>query len=176
MRLEALFPSVLGTAFSLLDPKLRWVHSGEGRDLSGTVTVERGTSFTARILGALTSLPPALSNGQLLVRIESTGGRERWLRTYTGGHQMSSTLCKNGDALAERVGPAVLTFRIVVRDSGMDWQLQKVSMLGVPLPARWFEISARVDMQKERYHFLIDSALRGIGRIARYEGLLDVNR
>jgi hypothetical protein len=176
MRSEALFPSVLGTAFALLDPMLRSVHSGEGRDLSGTVTVERGTSFTARMLGALTSLPPALSNGRILVRIESAGDRERWIRTYAGGHQMSSTLYKNGDALIERVGPAALTFRVVVRDSGMDWLLQEVFMLGVPLPAKWFEISARVDMRKERYHFLIDSALRGIGRIVRYEGLLDVDR
>jgi hypothetical protein len=58
----------------------------------------------------------------------------------------------------------------------MDWQLQKVSLLGIPLPAAWFEISARVDMQQGQYHFLIDSAARGAGLIVRYEGLLDVSR
>jgi hypothetical protein len=88
---------------------------------------------------------------------------------------MSSSLYKDGSALVERVGPARLTFRIVERDTGMDWQLQKVSMLRLPLPAAWFEISARVDMQQGRYHFLIDSAVRGVGRIVRYEGLLDVS-
>jgi hypothetical protein len=173
---EGLFSSILGSAFALLDPKLQWVHGGEGRDLSGTVTVERGSSLIARALGALTSLPPALANAQIRVRIEIHNHQERWIRTYSGAHRMSSTLYKEGGGLVERVGPAVLTFRVNARDAGMDWQLQKVSMLGLRLPAKWFSVSARVEAQQERYHFLIDAALRGVGRIVRYEGLLDVSR
>jgi hypothetical protein len=172
---EALFPSRLGARFAFLDPDLQWVHGGESRDLLGTVTVERGTSLIATALSALTSLPPTLHNAPIRIRIDVAGDKERWIRTYAGRHIMSSTLYKDGSALVERVGPATLTFRIVERDSGMDWQLQKVSMLGIPLPAAWFEISARVDMQQGRYHFLIESALRRIGRIVRYEGLLNVS-
>jgi uncharacterized protein DUF4166 len=175
MHNEALFPSQLGAAFALLDPDLQWVHGGESRDLSGTVTVQRGTSLIAKLLGALTSLPPTLRNAPIRIRIEVAGDKERWIRTYAGAHVMSSTLYKDGGALVERVGPAALTFRIIERDTGMDWQLQKVSMVGIPLPAAWFEISAKVDMQQGRYHFLIDSAVRGVGRIVRYEGLLDVS-
>jgi hypothetical protein len=175
MRNEALFPSRLGAAFALLDPELRWVHDGESRDLLGKVTVERGTSLISRVLGALTSLPPTLRNAPIRIRIDVAGDQERWTRTYAGAHVMSSTLHKAGGALVEKVGPAALTFRIIERDAGMDWQLQKVAMLGLPLPAAWFEISARVDMQQDRYHFLIDSAVRGVGRIVRYEGLLDVS-
>jgi hypothetical protein len=175
MRSEALFPSRLGAAFGQLDPHLQWVHGGESRDLVGSVTVERGTSLVAKVLGALTSLPPVLNNAPIRIRMDVAGGNERWIRTYAGAHVMSSTLYKDGGALVERVGPVALTFRIIERDTGMDWQLQKVSMLGIPLPATWFEISARVDMQQGRYHFLIDSALRGIGRIVRYEGLMDVS-
>jgi hypothetical protein len=174
MRSEALFPSRLGAAFAQLDPQLQWVHGGEGRDLQGTVRVERGSSFVAKILGLLTSLPPALDNASIGIRIEIAGDSERWIRTYAGSHVMSSTLYKEDGALVERVGPAALTFRIIARNAGMDWQLERVSMLGIPLPARWFQISARVDMQQGRYHFLIDSSLGGIGRIVRYEGLLDV--
>lgn len=172
---EALFPSRLGAAFALLDPDLQWVHSGESRDLAGTVTVQRGTSLTAKVLGALTSLPPTLREAPIRIQIDVAGDKERWIRTYTSRHIMSSTLYKDGTALVERVGPAALTFRIIERDTGMDWQLQKVSMLGIPLPAAWFEISARVDMQQGRYHFLIDSAVRGAGLIVRYEGCLDVS-
>jgi hypothetical protein len=173
MSSDALFPSRLGVAFSQLDPQLQWVHSGESRTLSGTVTVERGASAIAKILGALTSLPPTLRNAPIEVRIDG-GDKERWTRTYAGSHVMSSTLYRHGEVLAERVGPGVLTFRVIARDTGMDWQLEKVSMLGIPPPATWFQSSARVDMQQGRYHFLIDSALRGVGRIVRYEGLLDV--
>lgn len=176
MNNEALFPSRLGSAFALLDPNLQWVHGGESRDLSGMVTVERGTSLIAKALGALTSLPPPLTSAPILVRIEVAGDKERWIRTYAGRHSMTSTLSKDGSALAERVGPATLTFRVSARDGGMDWRLERISMIGIRLPARWFEVSARVDMQQERYHFLIDSAVRRVGRIVRYEGLLDVSR
>ena len=172
---EALFPSRLGAAFALLNPDLQWVHGGESRDLSGTVTVQRGTSLIAKVLGALTSLPPTLRNAPIRIRIDAGSDKERWIRTYAGRHVMSTTLSQDGSVLVERVGAAALTFRIVERDTGMDWQLQKVSMLGIPLPAAWFEISVRVDMQQGRYHFLIDSALRRVGRIVCYEGLLDVS-
>ena len=174
MKTEALFPSILGPAFALLNSSLRWVHGGEGRELSGTVTVERGTSFAAKVLAALTSLPPSLHDAPVQVQIQIDGERERWIRTYARSKVMSSTLYKEGGLLVERVGAAALTFRIVARDGGMDWQLQKVSMLGIPLPVKWFEVSARVDLRQGRYHFLIDSSLSGVGRIVRYEGLLDV--
>ena len=49
------------------------------------------------------------------------------------------------------------------------------AMLGIPLPTRWFQVSARVDMHLGRYHFLIDSSLSGVGRIVRYEGFLDAS-
>ena len=173
MTTGSLFPSILGSAFTLLDPRLQWVHGGEGRDLSGTVTVQRGTSFVAKILAALTSLPPTLKDSPIRVQIEIAENQERWIRTYAGSHVMSSTLYKRGVTLVERVGPAALTFRIAARDAGMNWQLEKVSMLGIPLPAKWFQISARVDAQGDRYHFLIDAALYGVGRIVCYEGLLD---
>jgi hypothetical protein len=142
MSSEALFPSRLGLAFMQLDPQLQWVHSGASRDLSGTVTVERGTSIVAKLLGGLTSLPPPLEDAPITVRIDIAGDKERWIRTYAGSHVMSSTLYKAGGvALVERVGPAALTFRVVGRDAGMDWQLEKVSMLGIPLPASGFKFS-----------------------------------
>jgi hypothetical protein len=174
MRAAPLFPSRLGGDFEHLDPRLQWVHSGESRDLRGTVTVKRGTSFIAKILGMLTSLPPALKNAPVQVRIEIKGDKERWIRTYGGTHRMSSTLFRHGNALVEQLGPASFTFRLVARDGGIDWRLEHVSMIGVPLPASWFQIFARVDVQNGRYHFSIDSTLRGIGRIVSYEGLLDV--
>lgn len=172
---ESLFPSRLGATFARLDPKLQWVHGGESRDLQGTVTVERGSSLIAKILALLTSLPPALMSAPIQVQIRIEGNTEHWIRTYTGTHRMTSVLFPERDALVERVGPAALKFRIVERDGGMDWQLAKMAILSIPLPASWFEISARVDIQNGHYHFLIDSAVRGVGRIVRYEGLLDVD-
>jgi len=89
MTAVTLFPSVLGVEFSALDSCLRWVHSGESRRLRGFVTVKRGTSVVAKVVGVLA------------------------------------------------------------------------------------RISATIDSRDGRYHFFVDSELRGIGRIVRYEGLLD---
>jgi hypothetical protein len=174
MTAEPLFPSRLGPDFADLDPRLQWVHSGESRDLRGTVTVQRGTSVIARILSVLTSLPPALENAPIRVQIDIKDEKECWTRTYAGKHRMVSTLFRDGDCLVERLGPASLTFRLVERAAGMDWRLEHVSMIGSRLSASRFQISARVDVQNGRYHFLIDSALSGVGRIVCYEGLLDV--
>ena len=176
MNSGGLFPSRLGAAFSQLDPQLQWVHRGASRDLHGTATVERGNSIVAKLLGALTALPPALDHAPVRVLIEIVGDQERWIRTYAGVHEMSSTLSRQGALLLERLGPAALCFSVTVREAGMDWHLEKVSMFGLPLPAKLFQISARMDMQNGRYHFLIDAMARKIGRIVRYEGWLDVSR
>jgi hypothetical protein len=175
MTAEPLFPSRLGAAFAQLDPKLQWVHGGESGDLHGTVKVERGSSIVAKILSMLISLPPALKNSPIQVRIEIKGDKERWIRTYAGTHRMTSTLFRHSSSLDEQLGPASFTFRLVARDAGIDWRLEHVSMIGIPLPASWFQIFASVDVKKGRYHFLIDSTLRGIGRIVCYEGLLDAS-
>jgi hypothetical protein len=173
MSSAALFPSRLGADFERLDAHLQWAHGGESRDLQGTVTVERGTSLMARVLGQLTSLPPALKDAPIHIRIEIAGEQEHWIRTYAGRHVMTSTLLRSGDCLVERLGPAALRFRLGASNAGIDWRLEHVSVLGIPLPLSWFMISARIDVQDGRYHFLIDSSLRGVGRIVRYEGLLN---
>jgi hypothetical protein len=45
--------------------------------------------------------------------------------------------------------------------------------LGLPLPTRLFLVTARWEARDGRYHFLVEAALRGVGRIVRYEGFLD---
>jgi hypothetical protein len=168
-----LFPSVLGAQFAALDPCLKWVHSGEPRKLRGSVTVDRGTGLVAGALGALASLPCAMMDAPIEVQIEGAGRAERWIRVFAGSHRMVSTLYRDGELLVERLGPAALKFRLSVRGGGMKWVLEHISAFGVPLPVGWFRISATTASRDGRYHFLVDSELRGVGRIVRYEGLLD---
>ena len=169
----SLFASLLGAEFAKLDPGLRWVHGGESRKLRGTVTVERGTSFAAKVLGTLAQLPPSMADAPLEVHIETTGYRERWTRLFADRHRMVSTLVLGGDLLVERLGAAVLKFRLLARGGALEWQLVQISGAGIPLPLSWFRVSAASDMRGGRYHFAIDARVRGIGRIVRYEGLLD---
>jgi Domain of unknown function (DUF4166) len=168
-----LFPSVLGVEFSSLDSLLRWVHSGDSRELWGCVTVERGTSVVAQVLGVLASLPSAMTDEPIEVRIEVTEKGETWTRLFASRHLMVSTLRGDRGLLVERLGPAAFKFRLLVRDGTLEWILEHVAAFGIALPLSWFRISATIDSRDGRYHFVVDSELRGVGRIVRYEGLLD---
>lgn len=173
MTAATLFPSVLGAQFAALDPCLRWVHSGESRRLRGSVTVERGGGVFARILGVLASLPAAMRDAPIEVRIEVSGTGEKWVRLFAGQHLMVSTLKREGELLVEQLGPATLKFRLVVQDDGLEWVLEHIAAFGISLPLKWFRIAATIKARDGRYHFAVDSGLVGVGRIVRYEGLLD---
>jgi hypothetical protein len=173
MNSMSLFAAVMGVEFAALDRGLRQVHGGESRKLRGTVTVEGGTSVAAKVLRILAGLPPSMADASIEVHIETVGEHERWTRVFAGRHRMVSRLSRRGDLLVERLGPAVLKFRLLERGGALEWQLVQVSGAAIPLPLRWFQVVATVDMRGGRYHFAIDSAVRGIGRIVRYEGLLD---
>jgi hypothetical protein len=173
MTAATLFPSLLGIKFAALDACLRWVHSGDSRQLRGCVTVERGTSVVAKALGFLASLPSGMADAPIEVRIEVTEKGETWTRLFASHHLMVSTLRTDRGLLVERLGPAALKFRVIVRDGTLEWVLEHIAAFGIKLPLRWFRISATVDSRDGRYHFVVDSELRGVGRIVRYEGLLD---
>jgi len=87
---------------------------------------------------------------------------------------MRSTLRERDGALAEKLGPVEMTFRLNSRDSGIDWFLIRVTACGVALPRRWFTISAHSGARADRYTFTVDVALLWVGKIIRYEGELDV--
>jgi hypothetical protein len=173
MTAATLFPSVLGAQFAALDPCLRWVHSGAPRTLRGSVTVERGSGVVARIAGVLASIPAVMSDAPIEVRIEVSGTGEKWVRLFAGQHLMVSTLKKDGDLLVERLGPGTLEFRLVVREGTLEWVLEHIEAFGIALPLKWFRIAATIKARDGRYHFVVDSELIGVGRIVRYEGLLD---
>jgi hypothetical protein len=173
MATAMLFPSLLGAEFPALDPCLRWIHSGESRRLSGRVTVERGRSFIAAALGFLAALPTAMVDAPIEVSIECTPEGETWTRLFGGSQAMSTTLHSDGELLVEKLGPGVLKFRLSARGGGITWKLEHITAFGIALPVRWFCVSAAIGSRNGRYHFIVDSALRGVGRIVRYEGVLD---
>ena len=173
MSAATLFPSVLGAEFASLDPCLRRVHSGESCRLKGSVTVEHGMSFMVRALGALASLPSAMTDAPIEVRIEGIGKVEKWTRLFGSGDRMTSTLQRDGALLVEKLGPAALSFRLSARGGTMKWVLERITAFGISLPVECFCISATIDVRDGRYHFVVDSELRRVGRIVRYEGLLD---
>jgi hypothetical protein len=171
-----LFASVLGAEFAALDACLRWVHGGEPRLLSGRVTVERGSSLLAKAACAVTSLPRAMTDAPIDMRIGPATRGERWTRFFADCRPMESLLFGQGDRLVEVLGPATFTFRPQRRGAALEWLLERVALAGVPLPTHWFLVTARMEARDGRYHFLVEAGLRGVGRIVRYEGFLDAGR
>jgi Domain of unknown function (DUF4166) len=169
----SLFVSVLGADFDLLEPELKWVHGGESRRLRGSVSVRRGSSLLSRLLGILAWLPPPMKDAPIELTIVVERDAERWERVFARTHRMVSTLKMRDGLLVERLGLASLTFKLRVRPSGLDWNLQRISVAGIPLPVGWFFVCAAIDVKGGRYHFSIDSVLRGAGGIVSYVGSLD---
>jgi len=60
-------------------------------------------------------------------------------------------------------------------DPGLSWRLVRVRLLGLPLPAGWFEgMRAREFEREGRYHFEVSAQLPLVGLLVRYRGWLEV--
>lgn len=172
--MAALFPDLLGDAFTTLAAPVRRVHGGGSHRFAGTAIVERGTSLVARWICAVASLPPSLKDVPVVVATEELGDQERWTRSYGTSTPMCSELRRDGTLLVEHLGPATMTFRLAADCGAIVWKLVRVTALGCPLPLPWFDVTARSGSDGYRYRFEVDAKLCGIGRIIRYEGILDV--
>jgi hypothetical protein len=103
----------------------------------GWLDVERGSSPVNRCLGALLRLPRAGAHQHLRVRIDSTGGLERWQRRI-GGRRLDSRQRRVGDVLIEYAGPAELRMRMEVTDDRITLTpiggALRIGRLRIPLP------------------------------------------
>lgn len=169
-----LFARLLGEDFAALPDVVRRLHlrTGPARYL-GEVDVRRGHGLLSRLCAAATRLPPA-GNGGIAVDIDIQPNAERWIR-HVRGHAMASRLWREDGLLCEQLGLVRFGFRLRVRDGGIEWTVERVRALGVPLPARWFSgVRARESAQGERYAFDVQAALPVIGPLVHYRGWLDV--
>lgn len=169
-----LFQQALGAAFYSLAPALRQLHGVRGQArYAGTATIERGSGPLARLCARLTHLPASASDLPTTVLFTADAGREIWRREF-GSQRMQSTLVYRDGLLHEHLGAARLRFFLHARDGALWWQVDGVRVFGwLPLPARWFDrLVCREREWQGRYEFLVDLTLPVIGRIIRYEGLL----
>jgi hypothetical protein len=172
---EALFRRLLGaTAFDALPAPLRRLLLRQGEAVyRGEVEIVRGKGVLARACAFATRLPPA-GTGPIAVEIEAGDGRERWTRRI-GRHAMTSRLWGEGGLLHERLGLVTFAFRLAGAGDDISWTVERVRVLGLPLPARWFgAVRARESAEGERYRFEVAAALPLAGPLVHYRGWLDV--
>ncbi|WDS37613.1 DUF4166 domain-containing protein [Pseudoxanthomonas sp.] len=168
-----LFKRVLGdVAFDALPEPVQALHaSADQQCWRGQGTVLRGHHPLARLMAWATRLPPA-GAVPVAVTFGRQQDREHWRRTF-GRHVMASTLWQQGDLLCERLGLVTFGFALVQQGQALAWQVRRVRVLGLPLPARWFAgAQARESAEGGRYTFAVDVALPWIGLLIRYTGWL----
>lgn len=175
--MSALFVDLLGEVeFSKLPEHVQALHRASGtRVYRGEARVVRGTSWLARLCGFFTSQPPAAQQVKLQVEIVAKSRGERWTREFAG-HPMRSTLWARDGLLCERLGLVTFAFALSVEAGQLFWRVHRVSALGIPLPARWFEgVCACESEIDDRYHFDVVARMPMAGLLVHYKGWLHVD-
>lgn len=169
-----LFARLLGARYPHLDLPVRALHEAQGtRRWQGRVQVETGRGWLAWWMARATRLPPA-GEGPVDVAIVPDARGEHWTR-HIGGHAMPSRLWDERGLLCEQLGLVRFRFRLAESAGGIDWRTAGVSVLGLPLPARWFAgVWAREASDGTRYTFDVQAMLPLLGLLLRYRGWLDV--
>jgi hypothetical protein len=172
---EALFDGLLGEAgFASLDPGVQAVHGGRSGVWQGTATVQRGRSRLMRIAATLARLPASVREAPTTAHIDVSGGGEVWTRHFGHARPMRSELYASGGQLVERLGLLTMRFQLLARDRGVNWELQRIALLGVPLPSSWFQVHARAEGCERGYRFSVAARVVGLGELIRYDGQLQV--
>lgn len=170
-----LWPRLLDpAALAALPPRVRRLHC-DARPCrhAGTVTVERGSGRAARLAAALLRLPPAGTHA-LQVEIAAEAHGERWSRRF-GAVPLASRLAVRDGRLIERIGIATLGFRLSAAADGLRWQAESLSIGGIALPRRGFDVAAFEYERAGRYRFEVTVRVAPFGLLIAYAGSLDVD-
>jgi hypothetical protein len=162
----------LGNAFDRLPETVRRAHLGKIR-LTGDARVTRGSAF-ANVLANVMGLPAASEVIEMSVEGEHLPDRMIWNRRF-GDRRFESCFRLQQDRLIESLGPFRLQLRLEVRDRRLRYVLERVTLFGVPVPRRLApDLEAWEGEREGRYEFAVEVRLPIIGRLVRYEGLLDL--
>ena len=174
----ALFRSLLGTTdWSRLAPAVQRMHAeGSVIEASGLAEVDGARHLFARLLRRLLTLPEPGYGQRIALTIERHATHERWTRRFARGC-MRSTLHPGGATpLREALGPVSLHFSLQGNDDAIDWQLYRVTLLGLPLPrALHGRVRSRSGACDGRYTFDIDVHLPLLGQLVAYRGWLEID-
>jgi hypothetical protein len=166
------FKACLGAAFDQLPDTIRRAHSGRIR-LSGDVRVSRGTGI-ANLLANLMKMPPPAERVAMSVEGEHLPDRMIWNRRF-GGRKFESCFLLQQSRLIESLGPFRLQLRLEVLDRRLYYALERVTLLGIPVPRILApNLEAWEGERDSRYEFAVEVRLPIIGRLVRYEGLLNL--
>ena len=173
---SSLFAAAMGgDAFSRLHTVLQRFHGRQGRSvLHGEVTTLAPDTGVGRLLAAMLGSPRAGSTGPICFVLDAQPEQEDWVREFPG-QTMRSRMRLVAGQVVESLGPARLVFQLQEMNGGLAMELQSMRFLGIPCP-RWLlpRLVAREHAEGGRLCFEIKASLPLVGRVASYQGHLDV--
>ena len=162
----------LGELFDRLPETVRRAHVGNIR-LTGQARVTRGGAI-ASALANMMGLPHASDRVGMTVEGDHLPDRMIWNRRF-GERQFQSCFRLNGGRLIESLGPFRLKLRLDVRNHRLRYVLERVTLFGVLVPRALAPTLEAWEGERDgRYEFAVEVRLPIIGRLVRYEGLLDL--
>jgi hypothetical protein len=162
----------LGDDFARLPETVRRAHVGNIR-LTGQARVTRGGTI-ANIIANVMGLPATADRIAMSVEGDHLPDRMIWNRRF-GDRKFESCFTLRQGRLVESLGPFQLQLRLEVRDHRLRYMLERVTLFGVPVPRAWApQLEAWEGERDGRYDFAVEVRLPVIGRLVRYEGLLDL--
>jgi Domain of unknown function (DUF4166) len=168
------FDACLGAALDRLPHTVRCAHIGKIR-LNGFARVMRG-SMAANLFANSMDLPAASDRIAMTVDGEHLPDRMIWNRQF-GSRQFHSCFTLDRGRLIESLGPFRLRLRLEARDRRLHYVLERVTLFGLPVPRVLApHLEAWEGEREGRYEFAVEVRLPIIGRLIRYEGLLDLQR
>ena len=164
----------LGGDFERLPETVRRAHVGAIR-LTGQACVMRGGAF-ANLLANIMGLPPASERIAMTVEGEHLADRMIWNRCF-GTRSFSSCFRLRDGRLIESLGPFRLRLRLEARDRRLVNVLERVTLFGLTVPRVLAPALEAWEGERDgRYDFAVEVRLPFVGRLVRYEGLLDLQR
>jgi hypothetical protein len=162
----------LGDDFARLPQTVRRAHVENVR-LTGQARVTRGGAL-ANALATIMGLPAASDGISMSVDGEHLPDRMIWSRQF-GDRKFESCFRLQHGRLIESFGPFRLLLRLEVQEHRLRYVLERVALFGLPLPHGLApSLEAWEGERDGRYDLAVEVRLPVIGRLVRYEGLLEL--
>jgi len=166
----------LGATVDRFAAPVRRLHEvRDAKVVAGYSDIERGPGLAARLVGWLFGFPPTGRRMPTTITILCDGGVEVWHRRFAG-HAVLTRLepCPRGGrrAVVERFRFGVtFDLEVLERAGRLRFVVRGMHVCGVPMPCwLWPLLRGEEHAQAGTFHFDIDIALPGFGRLIHYRG------
>ncbi|MBX3664073.1 MAG: DUF4166 domain-containing protein [Burkholderiales bacterium] len=167
-----LYRRIMGERFSRLPVPVQQMHEigGDG-GAAGFATVTRGQSPLAGMIASIMGFPPA-GEHPVHVTFEENDGKEKWIRDFSGCC-FSSELSETDGFLVERFGPMRFYFALPSSEHGLEMDMRKWSVFGMPLPMFFAPRSVAKEWSEgDDFVFDVKISLPLISDLVHYRGRL----